>query len=132
MKTENETGRAFHAKVTVGAGHAAFIRRVLSTEPRNESECFGEDETISYTAEFEDGCQMDIKCCGVQYEEGGCNTAWSEAVLFNKKGAEIACSDPDDQFFRVWKLAADGNTYSVEAVAQTMEEMYAEEYGQPS
>lgn len=43
-----------------------------------------EDETISFTAIFPDGKQMDIKCCGSQDE-----SAWAEAVLFNESGHEL-------------------------------------------
>lgn len=35
-----------------------------------------------HTAIFGNGIEMDIKLCGVQYEDGGFNKPWTEAVLF--------------------------------------------------
>lgn len=50
------------------------VEKLLRTEPKDESTCMGEEETISVTVQFANGFEMDIKCCGVQYEEGGNNT----------------------------------------------------------
>ena len=55
---------------------------------------------------------MDIKCCGVQYEEGGVNTAWTEAVLF-KNGSEVCHSEPNEGFFGEWTLETNGDEYVV-------------------
>ena len=85
---------------------------MLHIEPADESECLSEDETISYTADFKNGMEMDIKICGVQYEEGGSNTAWTEAVLF-QKGCQVACTDVCDEFAGDWQLDYNGDTYIV-------------------
>ena len=71
------------------------INHYLHNEPTDETECLGEDVTIVYTAVFDNGIEMDIKCCGVQYQEGESNTAWTEAVLF-KDGNEVAHTEPDE------------------------------------
>lgn len=94
------------------------INKYLDEEPECEGNCLSEDETIIETAVFEDGYEMDIKCCGVKYEEGGCNTSWTEAVLFHN-GSEIACSDVGDDFEGDWELKDnDGNTYIVHVVCE--------------
>ncbi len=69
----------------------------------------GEDDTISETAVFPDCCQMDIKCCG-------CDDAasWTEAVLFDVNGCQLACTDPEDQFTGEWILEHGGITYIVD------------------
>ena len=88
-----------------------MIERYLHKEPKDSSACLGEDETISVTTKFDNGVEMDIKCCGVQYKEGESNTAWSEAVLF-KNGSQVACTEPSDTFDGDWELeCADGDTY---------------------
>lgn len=103
--------------VTVPKERAEEINRLLATEPASGSECFGEDETMSYTADFGDGIEMDIKLCGVQYEEGESNTPWTEAVLFDH-GSELCCSEPDDTFFGCWELEHDDVKYIAEVVAE--------------
>ena len=60
---------------------------------------------------------MDIKCCGVQYYKNECNTAWTEAVLFNERGGGINCSEPEETFLGKWTLSDyQGNTYTAEIV----------------
>ena len=86
------------------------LRALLSHEPASESECFGEDKTISHTVSFGNGVEMDIKVCGVQYHEGESNTAWSEAVLF-VNGSEVACSEPSDAIDGEWILDHDGDEF---------------------
>lgn len=67
-----------------------------------------EDETITITVGFADGTQMDIKCCGSQ---NGCS--WTEAVLFDKAGRQLACSEPADEFTGDWELSYENSTYIV-------------------
>lgn len=90
------------------------IKRYLKEEPANESDCLSEDDTIIYTAVFDGGYEMDIKCCGVQYREGESNLAWTEAVLF-KDGSEICYTEPGEEFDGDWILD-DGNTTFVVTV----------------
>ena len=72
----------------------------------------GEDHTIIHTVRFPDGKEMDIKCCGCQDE-----SSWTEAVLFNMQGSQLACSEVCGNFLGLWKLECDGITYSVNVVA---------------
>ena len=88
------------------------IQHYLEIEPESESNCFGEDDTISYTAVFDHGYEMDIKCCGVHYEAGVSNTAWCEAVLFHN-GSECTCILGEDTYLGDWELAYAGNIFLV-------------------
>jgi len=104
--------RAYEANVEYD-GDKERINRYLTVEPSDRESCQGEDETITVTARFENGFQCDVKCCGVQYREGESNLSWTEAVLFDKKGAEVACSEPDSRFFKTWEIEHEGDLYKV-------------------
>ena len=98
-------------KIIVPGEMAKKIDYYLSHEPVSEEECFGEDAVITYTAKFEDGMEMDIKLCGVQYEEEESNLPWTEAVLF-RNGCELTHSEVSDEYFGLWELEYDGDVYS--------------------
>lgn len=101
-------------KIIIGKDEAGKIKQLLEHEPRSEEECMGEDEAISHTADFGDGIQMDVKLCGVQYhEEESSNRPWTEAVLFDH-GSEVACSDPEENYFGKWELEYGGVSYAAE------------------
>ena len=91
---------------------ARHIQYLLTHKPKDESECMGEEETVVYTVNFGNSYEMDIKLCGVQYEEGGYNLPWTEAVLFHN-ASEVACSEPDDEFFGHWTLEHQGTEFHV-------------------
>lgn len=103
--------------ISVSKSTADMINELLTVEPKCESECYGEDETLSYTAKFGYGIEMDVKVCGVQYEEGGSNTAWTEAVLFDH-GSEVAHTDVCDTFTGEWELEYDGKKYITEVLVE--------------
>lgn len=87
------------------------IRRYLNKNATREEDNFNESDSFSITAKFQDGIEMDIKMCGVQFEENGTsNSPWTEAVLFKDSG-EVACTDVEDEFTRDWELEHEGNTY---------------------
>lgn len=111
------------AKVEVPKDVLEQINRYLKEQPENESECFSEDDRITYTAKYEDGTEMDIDCCGVQYEEGGSNTAWTQAVLFNSNGRELCCSEVMDEYAGTWELEYDGKKYIAEVIAEERPEV---------
>lgn len=79
----------------------------------NASEYQGEDNTISFTARFPNGYEMDVKCCG-------CDDAasWAEAVLFNEQGCELCFSEPDEQFVGDWEITYDGDTFKATIKAE--------------
>ena len=57
---------------------------------------------------FPDGKEMDVKCCGCRDE-----SSWTEAVLFDKNGAELCCSEPADEYDGTWTLENEGVEYIV-------------------
>ena len=86
----------------------------LLIDPKNEDEWVGDGTLYTVTAEFEDGCSMDIQICGVcGYEEGGCNKAWTQAVLFNSNWCEIGCSDVGEDFYGWWNVDNGDTRYIV-------------------
>lgn len=92
---------------------AEQINKHLTIEPSCADECLGEDIAIVHTAKFNNGIEMDIKCCGVQYEEENeSNLAWTEAVLF-KDGYELCYTEPSDEYFGEWICEYDGDKYLV-------------------
>ena len=95
---------------------AEQIRHLLEHEPANMAECMSEDETVTWTADFGGGYEMDVMVCGVQYDEDESDSLpWTQAVLF-RDGSEVVCSEPGDGFFGTWELEADGTVYAVDVV----------------
>ena len=116
MKKWEEAMGCYHAEISMRPETAAYIRKLMTIEPKSESDCFGENETLTLTAEFSDGYKADIKVCGVRYEEGGNNTAWAEAVLYFGEREEFV-SASDDDFFGTWELYGHGGeVYTVDIV----------------
>lgn len=99
-----------YASIYISREEADEIGHWLNDEPECEDDCLPEDVTITKTARFDDGMEMEVKCCGVKYEEGYSNVAWTEAVLFQGAG-EVACSEPSDEFLGEWRLECDGIEY---------------------
>lgn len=66
------------------------------------------DSTIFYTAQFPNGVQADVKCCGCRDE-----ASWAEMVLFDKKGCELCCTEPAEEFGGEWSLDYGNITYVV-------------------
>ncbi len=103
----------FEKKLSIPKETLARYKELLTVEPKTESDCLREDETITKTVTFDNGVEMDVKICGVQFIEGESNLPWTEAVLF-KNGCEVGCTDTSDTFEGEWELSDDeGNTYKV-------------------
>lgn len=116
----------FERVITINKTEAATINNYLTVEPEGWSDCLGEDETISYSAEFPNDVEIEVKCCGVDYKEGESNLAWTEAVLF-VNGCEEECTDPDDEYLGEWSFEYEGNTYTVYVeVEKTTEDIIGE------
>ncbi len=54
----------YRETIIISASKAAFINKTLQSK-----DMMGEDDTLSFTAGFADGMEMDIKLCGTQDEE---------------------------------------------------------------
>lgn len=107
----------YEKTIEISKDLAEHIRHILEDEPADESECFGSKEpAISVTAMFENGNMIDVKCCGVDYEEGGYNTGWTEAVLFDANGYELGFTEVEDEFVGDWELAHGKDEYVVHVV----------------
>lgn len=90
-------------RVNITRSQAKAIEGYLNAS--NEDEYQGEDSTITVTAVFPDGMEMDVKCCG-------CNDdpSWTEAVLF-QDGSEVCCTDVEEEFLGPWELDYNGRRY---------------------
>lgn len=103
----------YERKIKISKREAEQINKHLHVEPTCADECLGEDITIVNTATFDNGIEMDIKCCGVQYnEDDESNTAWTEAVLF-QNGNELCFTEPSDEYLGEWILEYNGDEYVV-------------------
>ena len=106
LPQKDDVKRTRKKEIEISASTVRKMHKYLSGE-----EYLPEDVTISFTADFGDGYEMDIKVCGVQEEEDSDNSAWSEAVLFHN-GSEVCCTEPSDEFLGEWTCEdADGNKY---------------------
>lgn len=109
----------YEKTITISKAAADMITRYLTVEPTCAKDCLGEDETIIYTAVFDNGIEVDIKCCGVQYhEDEETNTAWCEAVMFDGH-SEICCEYGEDDFFGEWELEYNDDEYIVTVEVDT-------------
>ena len=106
------------AIIRVPLGVAKFINKHLHHEPEDENECFGEDEaSVSYSVNFDNGYEVSVMMCGVQFRPGESNTAWTQAVLYDKEGRQVSYTEPADEFFGEWWMEDDdGAEYYVNVV----------------
>lgn len=104
--------------IIVDEARSREIDKLLTTKPETKSDCFGENEKISYTVELPGNMLMDIEICGVQYEEDQDNLPWTQAVLYQKgKGdayQECTFTDVSEDLFGLWELEFEGNVYAVD------------------
>ncbi len=82
-----------------------YYNRILNLTGRELYDRYGlkRDETITYTAEFHDGCQMDIRI--VICEED--SFPYIDVVLFDAAGCELNCAADDRQYDGVYELEGD-------------------------
>ena len=93
--------------VRIDAQQAVFIQKALQSV-----DMMGEDDTISNTARFGGGMEMDVKLCGARDEK-----PWTEAVLF-KDGSEVCCSGSEESYDGPWELEYGGDTYTAVVVME--------------
>ena len=108
--------------IKVTKDEATWINKILTTEPQNESECFGENESFSKNFVFENDIRLYVDICGVQYEESDDNTCsnlpYTQATLNDKNGNELAFTEPSEDFFGEWEFEYNNDTYVVNVVAE--------------
>lgn len=78
-----------------------------NANPINLENYQGEENTLSYTATFGNGYEMDIKCCGCD----NC-ASWIEAVLF-KNGVELKYTECMDEILQEFQIEDNGDIYTV-------------------
>ncbi len=94
------------AEIIISREEADRINGFLNANSPEEYQ--GEDETIIHTAVFDDGYEVDVKCCGCDDE-----SSWTEAVLFSPTGTECKCTEPAYEYTGEWTLEFCGITYCV-------------------
>lgn len=94
----------FYGEINIDKETKDWINKTLYTSPKNESECFGEDESYSKSYKFPNGYFMCIDMCGIQFEDGSDNTPWTQAVLYDENGSEICFTEPEGDFLGEWEL----------------------------
>ena len=62
------------------------------------AEVQGDGSSLSKTAKFSNGFEMDIRCCG------GKDDSWTEAILYDNTGKEVVVTEPCDGFTGCWEL----------------------------
>lgn len=95
---------AFVEHLHITRREAEIINSYLQAKTKEQFQ--SENETITHTVVFPDGNEMDIKCCGAQD-----NCSWTEAVLFDKNGCELCCSEVYDKYDGTWELEYEGQRY---------------------
>lgn len=107
-------------KTTVEISKQRFdkINKLLSMTGNEIYDKYGmkRDETITHTAEFDDGCFMDIKLVICDGEE----KPYTEAVLYNSDGKEVDVSGPWDDYDGLWSIGHGDWSYEVEVVSRSI------------
>lgn len=102
-------GVRFHQTLKISQDALAIINGYLNADSPEKYQ--GEDSAIIHTVQFPDGKQMDIKCCGCNAE-----ASWTEAVLFDSHGCEIACTEVCGEYTGLWELEYFDAIYTVDVV----------------
>lgn len=80
----------------------------------NEEAYQGEDNTITYTAKFPNGYEIDVKCCGSDD-----SPSWLEAVLFDGNGGQLCCTEPEySEILGDWEMEFEGCIYVAHVVPE--------------
>lgn len=79
-----------------------WINKILHKAPVGAPE-FGKEVTSIFTVFFHKDIFLEVKICGMKYEDEKYNLTWTEAVLF-KDGVEISHTDPGEEIEGEWIL----------------------------
>lgn len=100
----------YNATIELFPASAERIQRALDNTERLDP-----GASIIYSATFDNGMVMDVKCVGAESEDEG---AWTEAILMkpDDKGnlSEVTGSQVSDDYLGEWSLEYKGDTYTVE------------------
>ena len=110
----------YKATITIPPKKAKYIKRVTQIEPKDFNDFSqnypNEDETYTETVMFPNGAEIDVKLCGVQWDDYSSNKAWTEAILYENNSETV--SEPEDDFFGEWWFYADNDTYLVNVIEE--------------
>ena len=95
--------------IYIGEKRAETIEKYLRGK-----ELQGMGVSLSETAVFPDGFSMDIRCCGTDVD------SFTEAILYDREGKEVALTEPCDVFTGCWELEDEttGTTYRVHVMTK--------------
>jgi hypothetical protein len=105
-----EEEEPLRASITLSAAELAEAGRLLALTDRMEHPKDGLDVLMSWTAQFEDGCQVDLKV--VNAADG----PYLDVVLFDQDGCEIGLEEGDAPI--LGEHAFSGYTLTVEGEAE--------------
>lgn len=105
-KDSQDNGAEYHVLVDVLPKKTVLEETIYVSKPYAErikkylrgAEVQGDGSSLSKTAKFSDGFEMDIRCCG------GKDDSWTEAILYDDTGREVAVTEPCDGFTGCWEL----------------------------
>ena len=103
----------YQEKIIVKADVLEKICHYLEEEPQKAEECLAENDTYSFEVMFENEYYMVISCHGVQYHENESNLAWTQAILYDSIGRQVANSEAEGDFLGKWSMRHSGNRYNV-------------------
>ena len=105
--------------VTIPKEYENIVDKYFSDSYEIKEGEFGEDDKISFSAEFRDGNNMYIDMCGVQYEEGHDNKPYAQATLNDEKGRELAFTEPAEQLLGDWCIEYNDFEYKVVVIKES-------------
>lgn len=99
-------GAEYHVLVDVLPKKTVLEETIYVSKPYAErikkylrgAEVQGDGSSLSKTAKFSNGFEMDIRCCG------GKDDSWTEAILYDNTGKEVVATEPCDAFTGCWEL----------------------------
>ena len=100
-------------KKTVAILDRQFISKVHELEQMTGDETYNKyglkrDECITQTVKFDNGYEADIKLVIAD----GDSYNWTEGILFNTNGQQVALTEPSEDFFGEWYFEDhEGNQY---------------------
>lgn len=115
-------GAEYHVIVNVLPEPHVLERTLYISEKRAETiekylrgeELQGMGASLSETVVFPDFYYMDIRCCGTE------DDSFTEAILYDRDGKEVALTEPCDAFTGCWELEDEisGTTYRVHVMTK--------------
>lgn len=102
--------RVLEKTIYISEKYAETIEKYLRGE-----ELQGMGASLSETATFPDGFDMDIRCCGTE------DDSFTEAILYDSERKEVALTEPCDTFTGCWELEDDttGTKYRVHVMTKS-------------